>query len=65
MERTDKPSLNIYFFDQYEKTQNLNDDVYPKIKKNDYFVLTPIIKLKTNIINNSVLNLKRKRSSSF
>lgn len=63
MERTDKPILNI----EYQEYDNIN--VYPEIKRNDYFLLTPIIKpiIKplTNNINNSVINLKRKRSSSF
>jgi hypothetical protein len=63
MEKTIKPSLNI----DYHEYDNIN--VYPEIKKTDYFLLTPIIKpfIKpiTNIINNSVINLKRKRSASF
>jgi hypothetical protein len=63
MERTDKPSLNIYDIESSTVT------IYPEIKKNDYFLLTPVIKpiIKpiTNNINNSVINLKRKRSLSF
>ena len=63
MERTDKPILNI----EYQEYDNIN--IYPEIKNNDCFLLTPVIKpiIKpiTNIINNSVINLKRNRSSSF
>jgi hypothetical protein len=63
MERTDKPMLNI----EFQEYDNIN--VYPEIKRNDYFLLTPvkkpIIKSISNIINNPVLNLKRKRASSF
>jgi hypothetical protein len=63
MERTDKPLLNI----EYQEYDNIN--VYPEIKRNDCFLLTPVIKplIKpiVNIINNSVINLKRKRASSF
>lgn len=58
MEKTDKPSLNIDFL-EYDKIniQSVKENLYPKIKKNDYFLLTPLI--------NSVINLKRKRSTSF
>ena len=67
MERTDKPLLNI----EYQEYDNIN--VYPEIKRNDCFLLTPVIKpiikplIKpiVNIIINSVINLKRKRASSF
>jgi hypothetical protein len=63
MERTDKPMLNI----EFQEYDNIN--VYPEIKRNDYFLLTPvkkpIIKPISNIINNPVINLKRKRTSSF
>jgi hypothetical protein len=63
MEKTNKPILNI----DYQEYDNIN--IYPKIKNNDCFLITPVIKpiIKplTNNINNSVINLKRKRSSSF
>jgi hypothetical protein len=63
MERTDKPLLNI----EYQEYDNIN--IYPEIRRNDCFLLTPVIKpiIKSisNIINNPVINLKRKRSSSF
>jgi len=62
MEKTLRPILNINIVDQY------NINIYPEIKKTDCFLLTPIIKpniIRPNIINNSGINLKRKRSVSF
>jgi hypothetical protein len=65
MEKTIRPSLNLDF-------TNSNLIIYPEINKNDYFLITPIIKIvKINSVNNNntnnspIVNLKRKRSESF